>query len=86
MDDITKTRKSLRYLIKQVENSFRVLYCGRNMIDAISTGKIPENTRLRLVFSLGIFVVEMTSFVFLSQHRDTQAIFYLLKITAQCEQ
>ena len=28
--------------------------------------------------SLGIFLVEMTSFTFLSQHRDTQAIFYLL--------
>ena len=27
-------------------------------------------------FFLGIFLVEMTSFMFLSQHRDTQAIFY----------
>ena len=48
------------------------------MNDAISTRKIPKNTRLCLMFSLGIFLVEMTSFVFLSQHRDTQAIFYLL--------
>ena len=48
------------------------------MNDTISTRKIPENTQLRLLFSPGIFLVEMTSFLFLSQHRDTQAIFYLL--------
>ena len=50
------------------------------MNDAISTRKIPKNTRLRLVFLLGIFLVEMSSFMFLSQHRDGQAIFYLLNI------
>ena len=38
----------------------------------------PENTRLHLVFSLSIFLVEMTSFMFPSQYRDTQTIFYLL--------
>ena len=38
----------------------------------------PENTRLHLLFSLGILVVEMLAFKFLSQHRDTQPIFYLL--------
>ena len=47
------------------------LYCDRNMNDAISTSKIPENTRLRLVFSLGVLLVEMTSFMLLSQQRDT---------------
>ena len=31
------------------------LCCDRNIHDAILTGKIPENPRLRLVFSLGIF-------------------------------
>ena len=51
------------------------------MNDVISTGKIGENTRLHLVFSPDIFLVEMTSFMFLSQHRDTQAIFYWLKVT-----
>ena len=35
---------------------------------------------LRLVFSLGIFSVEMTSFMFLSQRRDTPALFYLFNI------
>ena len=30
-----------------------------------------ENTGLRLVFSLGIFQVETTSFMFLSQHRPS---------------
>ena len=49
------------------------------MNDAISTRKVSENTRLRLVFSLGIFSVEMTLIMFLLQHRDTQAIFYLSK-------
>ena len=81
MDDVTKTQKNLGYFIKQEENSFRSPYCDRNMNDAISTGKIPGNTWLRLVFLLGIFPVEMTSFMFLSQHRNTQAIFYLLNCT-----
>ena len=50
------------------------------MNDTISTEKIPsENTRRRLVFSLGIFLVEMMSFMFLSQHKDSQAIFYFVK-------
>ena len=48
------------------------------MNDTILTRKIPENARLRLVFSLDIFLVEMVSFMFLLQHRDTKAIFYLL--------
>ena len=50
-------------------------YCDRNMNNAISTGKIPENTQQRLVFSLGIFPFEMTSSMFLSQRRHTQAIY-----------
>ena len=55
-------------------------YCDRNIHDAISTGKIPENIWLCLVFSLGIFPVEVTSFMFLSQPWDTQEISYLLII------
>ena len=78
MNDVTKTRKDLGYFIKQIEQLSCLVYCDRNMNDAISTRKIPEYTRLRLMFSLGIFLVEITSFMFLSQHRDTQAIFYLL--------
>ena len=40
-----------------------------------------ENTRCSRVFP-GIFLVEMASFMFLSQYRDTKAIFYLFhKIT-----
>ena len=52
------------------------------MNDVISTRKMPsENTRRSRVFS-GIFLVEMASFMFLSQYRDTKAIFYLFyKIT-----
>ena len=50
------------------------------MNDAISTGEISGNTGLRLLFPLGIFLVEMTSLMFLSEHRDTQAIFYLLNV------
>ena len=72
MDDVTKTRQNLGYFYKTNRNR------DRNMNDAISTGKIQENTRLYLVFSPGIFPVEMTSFMFLSQHGDTQVIFYLL--------
>ena len=59
---------------------FWSLRCDRIIYDAISTGKMPENTRLHLVFSIGIFPVEMTSLIFLSQRRDTQMIFYLLII------
>ena len=45
------------------------------MNDVSSTGKMSsENTRRSRVFS-GIFLVEMESFMFLSQYRDTQAIF-----------
>ena len=45
-------------------------------------GKMPsKNTRCSQVFSV-IFPVEMASFMFLSQYRDTKVIFYLLyKIT-----
>ena len=52
------------------------------MNDIISTRKMPsQNTRHSQLFS-GIFLVEMASFMFLSQYRDTKAIFYLFyKIT-----
>ena len=40
-----------------------------------------ENTRRSREFS-GLFLIEMASFMFLSQYRDTKAIFYLFyKIT-----
>ena len=52
------------------------------MNDVISTGKMPsENTGRSRVFS-GIFLVEMASFMCLSQYRDKKATFYLFyKIT-----
>ena len=58
------------------------LCCDRNMNDVISTRKMSsENMRRSWVFS-GIFLVEMPSFMFPSQYRDTKAIFYLFyKIT-----
>ena len=59
MEDITKLEKNLGYFIKQVEKAFVSLYCDSNMNDAISTGKIPENTRLRLVLSLGIYSIRL---------------------------
>ena len=42
--------------------AFISLYCDNNIHGAISTGKIPENTRLRLVFSLGIYPVDIMSY------------------------
>ena len=63
---------------KNLTTTFMTLYCDRYMNDAIWTGEIPENTWLCLMFSLDIFLVEMTSFMYLSQQRDTQAISYLL--------
>ena len=48
-------------------------------VDTISTGKIPQNTQQCLVFSLGVFPVQTTSFIILSQHRGIQAIFSLFK-------
>ena len=50
--------------------------------DVISTGKMPgENTRRSPVFS-GVFPVEVASFMFLSQYRDTKTTLYLFhKIT-----
>ena len=50
--------------------------CDRNMNDVISTRKMPsENMWRSRVFS-GIFLVEMVSFMFLSQYSDTKSIFY----------
>ena len=51
------------------------LWCDRNVNDDISTGKMPENTKHSQVFS-GIFLVEMTSSMFLSV-KGTKAVFYL---------
>ena len=56
------------------------LYCDRTMNDAISSGKISENTELRLVFPLDMLPAEMTLFMFLAYHRDTQAIFFFVYI------
>ena len=79
MNDVTKAKKNL-LIYKTNKIAFVSLYCDRNICDPISTKKIPGNTRLSLVFSLGIFPIEMTSFMFLSQHRYTQAIFYFSNI------
>ena len=49
------------------------------MNDTISTGKIPENSQLCLMFSLDIFLVEMMSFMFLSQHKHSSN-FLIVKI------
>ena len=52
------------------------LCCERNMNDIISTIPFPsENTRRSQAFS-GVFTVEMMSFMFLPQYRETKAIFY----------
>ena len=48
-------------------------------VDTISTGKIPQNTKPCLVFSLGVFPVRITSFIILSQHKGIQAIFSLFQ-------
>ena len=40
----------------------------------------PEKYLKTLGVPPDIFPVEMTSFIFLSQHRDTQVMFYLLNI------
>ena len=70
---MSQTLKSLGYFIKQTEKiAFVRLSCDRNIHDAISTGKIPKNTGLRL------FPVKMTVLTFRSKHRDTQAVFDLL--------
>ena len=75
MDDVMKIRKHLGCFINEQKIAFVPLYCDRNMNDVISTGKILENTWLRLVLSLGIFPVKITSFMFLTRR---QAIFHLL--------
>ena len=67
MDDVMKIRKHLGCFINEQKIAFVPLYCDRNMNDVISTGKILENTWLRLVLSLGIFPVEITSFMFLTR-------------------
>ena len=46
--------------------------------------KYLKTVGLRLVYTLDIFQVEMTSFMFLSQHWHLQAIFYLLNIHKIC--
>ena len=80
INNVKKNWKNFSYFIKQIYSkiAFVSLGCDRNMDDAISIIKMSENTKLHLVFSLGIFLVKMMSLRFLSQSRDTQAIFYLL--------
>ena len=56
------------------------LLSDRNIHDAISVGKMPEDTRVRLVFPLSIFLLEMMPFMFLSQHRQTQAAFLFMQV------
>ena len=57
------------------------LCCVRNIYDTISTKQIPENTQLclqPLCFHYAFFQLKWchSCMMFLSQHRDTQAIFY----------
>ena len=74
IDDVTKSRKNKRYFIKQIENSFRVSVVWQKQewhhLNWKNTGKHSATRNWKSV--------EMTSFMFLSQYRDTQAIFYLL--------
>ena len=42
-------------------------------------GYVKEQTQLCLMFSLGVFSFEMKSFIFILQHGNAQALFYLLK-------
>ena len=78
MDDVTKTRKNLGYFTKQIENRLRVSVREGNVNDAIPTRK--KYQKILGYASYAFFPVEMTSFKFLSQHRNTQAIFYLLNL------
>ena len=52
------------------------LYRDRNLNDAISTGKLPENTQLHLVSLPGLFPVEMT-FMFMSQQRHSSNFLFV---------
>ena len=77
-----KLEKTFVILQNKWKITFVSLYCDRSIHDAIWTGKIPENTRLRLcVFYRNFFPVEMSSFVFLSQY--TQTIFCLLNVNME---
>ena len=44
MNDVTKTRESLGYFMKQI--AFVSLYCDRNMNDAVSTRKHSATPRV----------------------------------------
>ena len=80
MDDVTKTKKNPWLYYKTNRKKYSCLRTVIRAFVAVSIGKMPENIWLRLVFLLGIFPAEITSFMFLSQHKDTQTTFYLLNI------
>ena len=80
MDDLREFEKTLVILWNKQKTAFVSLYRDRNIHDSISTRKISETTRLSrllLVFS-DIFPIKMTSFKFLSKHRDSRTNFHLL--------
>ena len=86
MEKTKEDKKVYKKWMNKMKTNRKYLSClvDRNTYDAISTRKIPENTRPCLVFPLGISPVEMTSSIHvsitaISQHRDTQAIFYMFK-------
>ena len=59
--------------------AFLTLSCDRNMNDVISTGQNTSKHPATSRHATWDFArIEMTSFMFLSQHRDTHAMFYLL--------
>ena len=64
--------KALVILWNKLEIAFVPLHYTRNIYPTISTGKISENTLLQLVFLRGICPVELTSFMFLLQPRQTE--------------
>ena len=75
----------LHFLTEYRDTQTSFLFCIRVQkhewhLDSLhhSNRKNTRKYKLRLVFSLGIFPVEVTSFMVLSEYRGTQAISYLL--------
>ena len=78
MKDVMKTQIKCGCFIKQII-AFLPLYRDYNISDAISTEKNTWKSSATPMFPPGTFPVGMTSFMFPSQHVDTQAVFYWLK-------
>ena len=79
MVDVTKTRRNLGYFFKQIENNFRIFALwykhGWRHFNR-------KNTRKHSEILLGIFPVEMTSFLFLitAQRHSSNFLFVKWKI------